>query len=321
MTAVGARCPPDYSLSGWRFRSSIPVEALPLWDGELNHAVDVELVDGQVDEVACSDPVGVVVTSKDVATVVVAGVGRFAVSAGRRVVAHLQPGALPGMVEVMIAGPVLGTLCYQRGILSLHSNTIVIDGKAVAMSGRSGAGKSTMAAILMKRGHRLISDDVLPLCEANGQTFAIPGSQNLRLWGETLDVLGEDKTKLRRAADGEREKYFLPTIDKTTRPFPLAALLWLERGEKDRIWFRPDNGIFRTRAIYKAAYRQHLAREFAAMGSKEIMNLSLPGVAVYDLLRPRGLEMVEEQAAMIEEFVRSLDVPTAGPAELRAARL
>jgi len=56
------------------------------------------------------------------------------------------------------------------------------------------------------------------------------------------------------------------------------------------------------------------------MGSKEIMNLSLPGVAVYDLLRPRGVEMVEQQAAMIEEFVRSLDLPIADPAQLKAAR-
>src|SRR5437868_5902568 len=169
MTLVSAIRNVDYFLSGWRLRSAIPVDALPPWDGDPNHPVDVELVQGDVDEIECNDPVGVVVTSKDLATVVATGVGRFAVSSGRRVVADVESGALPGMVEVMIAGPVLGTLCYQRGVLSLHSNTIVIDGKAVAMSGRSGTGKSTMAAILMRRGHRLISDDVLPLYEEGGR--------------------------------------------------------------------------------------------------------------------------------------------------------
>ena len=82
-----------------------------------------------------------------------------------------------------IAGPVLGTLSYQRGLISLHSNTIVIDGKAIALSGHSGAGKSTLAAMLMKRGHRLISDDVLPLVEMDGRTFGLPGSQKSKALG------------------------------------------------------------------------------------------------------------------------------------------
>ena len=81
----------------------------------------------------------------------------------------MLPGALPGFVEVTIAGPGSGNHQLSTRSYPLHSNTIVIDGKAIALSGRSGAGKSTLAAMLMKRGHRLISDDVLPLFEMGGQ--------------------------------------------------------------------------------------------------------------------------------------------------------
>ena len=321
MTATEDPRRPDYSLCGWRFRSEIPIAALPEWDGDPDRPPDVQLVRGHVDEVPCDDPVGVIVTGNGRATVVAADAGRFAVIDGKRVIADVLPDALPGVVETMAVGPVLGTLSYQRGILSLHSNTIVIDGKAVALSGRSGAGKSTLAAILLNRGHRLISDDVLPLREVEGRTFALPGSQNLRLWGESLDLLGVSKEGLRRAADGAREKYFLPTTEKTTQPWPLAALIWLERAETERYFFRPSQGIFRTRAIYKATYRQHLAREFAAMGSKEIANLSLPGVAVFDLLRPRGLDLLEEQATAIENLVSAGDLGNIQePLQVRAAR-
>ena len=320
MTAIEALRHPDYSLCGWRFRSEIPIAALPEWDGDPGHSPDIELVRGHVDDVSCDDPVGVVVTGRGKATVVAADAGRFAVLDGNRVVADVRPDALPGVVETMAVGPVLGTLAYQRGILSLHSNTIVIHGKAIALSGRSGAGKSTLAAILMRRGHTLISDDVLPLREADGRTFALPGSQNLRLWGESLDLLGVSKEGLRRAADGAREKYFLPTLEKTTQPWPLAALVWLERAETERYFLRPDLGIFRTRAVYKATYRQHLAREFAAMGSKEITNLSLPGVAVFDLLRPRGLHLLEEQATALERLATADDLPSINePVQVRAA--
>ena len=322
MTFISAITHPDYSLGGWRFRSEIPIEALPAWEGSSEHAPDLELVRGAVEEVSCDvDRVEVVVTGKDFATVVVADAGRFAVRGGREIVADVRPGALPGVVENTIVGPVLGTLCYQRGIVPLHCNTVVIDGKAVALSGKSGAGKSTLAAILLKRGHRLISDDVLPLSEIDGRTYALPGTQHLRLWGQTLDLIGEDKTRLRRAADGEREKYYLPTVEKTTSSFPLAALIWLERSEKDEHQLRPCNGIFRTRAIWKATYGSNLIREFARMGSKEITNLSLPGVAVFDLLRPRSLEHLEEQADMIERLVTSSDGSRGeSQAALKAAR-
>lgn len=298
----------DYALCGWRFRSEIPIEALPAWDGDPNRAPDIELVRGEVPEVAGKGPVTVVATGRNMATVVSVEAGRFAVIDGKKVIADVLPGALPGFVEVTIAGPVLGTISYQRGLLSLHSNTIVIDGKAIALSGRSGAGKSTLAAILMKRGHRLISDDVLPLAEMDGRTFGLPGSQNLRLWGEAVGMIGEDKERLRRA-DAVREKYFLPTIDKTTQPWPLSALIWLERGITERYFLRPCNGMFRTRAIYKALYRQHLWRDFASMGNSEITKLSLPGVAVFDLLRPRGLDLLEEQAAAIERLASTDDLP------------
>ena len=265
-------------------------------------------------------PVTVVATGRNMATVVSAEAGRFAVTDGKKVIADVYPGALPGFVEVTIAGPVLGTLSYQRGLISLHSNTIVIEGKAIALSGHSGAGKSTLAAMLMKRGHRLISDDVLPLVEMDGRTFGLPGSQNLRLWGEAVELIGESKHGLRRA-DRSREKYFLPAkIEKTTRPWPLAALIWLERGPTERNILRPCNGMFRTRAIYKALYRQHLWRDFAAMGSTEIMKLSLPGVAVFDLLRPRGLDLLEEQAMAIERLAATDDLPRIDqPVPVRAA--
>ena len=90
---------------------------------------------GPVEDVPCDDPVGVVVTGRGKATVVAADAGQFAVLDGKKVIADVRPDALPGVVETMAVGPVLGTLAYQRGILSLHSNTIVIDGKAIALSG------------------------------------------------------------------------------------------------------------------------------------------------------------------------------------------
>lgn len=310
----------DYALCGWRFRSEIPVEALPAWDGDPARPPDIELVRGDVPEVAAAASVSVLISSVNVATVLSTEAGRFKVLDGKKVIADVLPNALPGFVEVTIAGPVLATISYQRDMLPLHSNTIVINDKAIALSGRSGAGKSTLAAILLKRGHRLISDDVMPIFEADGRTFAQPGSQNLRLWSEALELIGRTNEGLRRA-DGIRDKYFVPAVDKTSEMWPLAALIWLEQGATERHLLRPCRGVFRTRVIYNAIYRQHLWHRFAAMGSKDITKLSLPGVAVFDLLRPRGLDLLEEQAMAIEKLASTDDLPRIDePVPVRAAR-
>lgn len=296
----------DYSLCGWRFRSAIPLEGLPGWPADDATSVAIELTLGSVPEIACSDLVGVFMNADHSAIVVAADAGRCLVRDGRTIVADIRKDALPGAVETIILGPVLGTLSYQRGILPLHSNTILIDGRAVGLSGRSGAGKSTLAAVLMRRGHQLISDDVLPIVKTDGVTWALPGNQHLRLWGVTLDHLGTSSDGLRRAADGERDKYFLPpTMAKTATAWPLAALVWLESGISDVQLLRPQTGMLRARTIYKAAYRQHLAKEYAYLGHAAITDLSLPGVTVCDFLRPRGFELLEEQADLIEGLARA----------------
>jgi hypothetical protein len=51
------------------------------------------------------------------------------------------------------------------------------------------------------------------------------------------------------------------------------------------------------------------------------MDLSLPGVAVFDLLRPRGLDLLEEQATAIENLAAVDDLPMINePLPVRATR-
>ena len=43
--------------------------------------------------------------------------------------------------------------------LTVHATTVAIDGRAVMLTGRSGAGKSDLALRLIDRGARLVADD------------------------------------------------------------------------------------------------------------------------------------------------------------------
>ncbi|MDF0543268.1 HPr kinase/phosphatase C-terminal domain-containing protein [Sphingobium sp. H39-3-25] len=57
---------------------------------------------------------------------------------------------------------------------TLHASTVSIDGRAVMLSGSSGAGKSDLALRLIDRGARLVSDDYTVVRRVDGQLSAAP---------------------------------------------------------------------------------------------------------------------------------------------------
>ena len=296
----------QFRYCGFHFSSEIPLQSLQYATDDIS-CEKVELHLGHVPAFATSDPVGIHVDDTGRALIVAGGIGRFSVANGKQVVADVDPGTEAGAVEAIILGPVLGMLCFQKNILALHTNAILIGDTVVALCGRSGAGKSTMAAILTARGHKLIADDVLPVQAENGQTWAIPGNQHLRLWGETLRYLGTQTQTLRRAAIGEREKYFLPPNGQVlSGKRLLKALVWLETGPARSDKLELYEGVLRARTLAKSTYRREIVPSYVALGRSQLADLSLPGVAVYQFGRQRGLDRLEDQATMIEHLMQGV---------------
>ncbi len=56
--------------------------------------------------------------------------------------------------------------------VTLHASTVAIDGQAVMIEGRSGAGKSDLALRLIDRGAMLVSDDYTIVSVRDGRLWA-----------------------------------------------------------------------------------------------------------------------------------------------------
>jgi len=88
-----------------------------------------------------------------------------------------------------LLGPVMGFLLRQRGFTCLHASAVDVDGGAVLLVAQSGAGKSTTAAALARRGLRVLADDVAVLQPA-GPAWQVPGAHpQLRLWPDSAGML------------------------------------------------------------------------------------------------------------------------------------
>jgi hypothetical protein len=94
-----------------------------------------------------------------------------------------------------LLGPVLGLLLRLRGVACLHASAVAFAESAVAFVGSEGAGKSTTAAALARRGHAVISDDIVALEDRAGRYFVLPAYPYLSLWPESVEmVYGPGKT-------------------------------------------------------------------------------------------------------------------------------
>lgn len=95
----------------------------------------------------------------------------------------------PESAALYLLGPIFAVILRYRGIVCLHASAVVSNGRAIAFVGPEEAGKSTTAAAFGRRGFAILSDDVVPLQEHQGQFVVLPGSPYLRLWPESAELL------------------------------------------------------------------------------------------------------------------------------------
>ena len=142
--------------------------------------------------------------------------------------------ALFSDVAALFAGPVLSALLRLRGETCLHASVLEVDGRAVAILGASGAGKSTTAAALAKLGWEIIADDIAVIAESSAAFGVCRAAAQLRLWPDAARAvqLPVDEAPRVLAATEKRLVDFAPCAARNGaspfgEPVPLLALYLL----------------------------------------------------------------------------------------------
>lgn len=143
-----------------------------------------------------------------------------------------RDGAWPDFVRAHCIGRVLATLMFLDGWLPLHGSAAAVADGVVAFLAPKGFGKSSLALALSGLGARLVTDDTLPVDDADPPR-AWPGVLGLRLRDDALAALGVQGagpagTAGEMTRDGKRV-VALPGEERAARgPLPLAALYLLD---------------------------------------------------------------------------------------------
>ncbi|HYE26669.1 MAG TPA: hypothetical protein VEA61_00310 [Allosphingosinicella sp.] len=290
-----------YRLFGLNLSSEIDLAGLapPVEAG----APDVEIAFGLI--ASGEDPPGYSATAEGT-LLSVAKVGRYLIREGRHIVIDPAPGASERNLRLFLLGSAIGALLHQRGLLPLHANAINIGGRAVAFSGHSGAGKSTIAAWFHDRGYPILADDVCVIgFDDAGRALAYPGIPRLRLWREALEATGRDAGAYDRSFD-DQEKYDVPTLSGVRlEPLPLTAIYLLRKADDkagggaaiDRL-----TGVDSVETLISNTYRGGYLRTIGRTGEHLAACLRVArAVPVFCARRQWGFERFEEQARQLHD--------------------
>ena len=233
-------------------------------------------------------------------------VGRFLVSHGRAVMVEPLPSATDHDVRVFLLGSCLGGLLHQRGFLVLHASGIGTDHGAVLFAGESGAGKSTLLAELLRRGMRMMVDDVAGITvDAAGRPIVVPSYPRTRLWSDTARRLSIDTEGLRRTRDN-MDKYERQLPDQFwDREAPLIRVYHLAGSNGEELSLTPLGPFEAFETLLSNTYRQVLLDSLSRRHLHfELASLTARFATVIRVIRPAEPFLLTELADLIMQDLR-----------------
>jgi hypothetical protein len=172
-----------------------------------------------------------------------------------------------------LAGHVLSFALVRLGLEPLHMTVIGRPKGAIALSGDSGYGKSTLAAAFLADGGKVLTDDLLVLRARGGELLAQPGLPRLKLEPEPLRLFFGDRATSPMAPRATKRLVPLGLDEWSDEARPLSVIYILRgpasRSTRSRITIRPMSAKAAHLAISASTFnsaitdRPRLERQFA----------------------------------------------------------
>ena len=146
-----------------------------------------------------------------------------------------EPGIDDQILRSCILGSAFSVLLQQRGYLVLHASAVILQERAVAFTGFSGAGKSTTASAFLRQGYPVITDDVLAIQFREGQPEVIPSYPVIKLLPDAVTALGHDGDELPLLYDTSAKRIQSFDYSALKPSYPLHKIYLLSKGDHHEI--------------------------------------------------------------------------------------
>ena len=124
---------------------------------------------------------------------------------------------------------------------AVHASSISTGTGAVLFTAHSGSGKSTFAAVLLKLGYHVFSDDFSPISLNNPQVYSFP--EGISVKNPSLQVLQPYYPELVDSGESLSDhvhEVFIPISEgELPKPEPVKAIVFLQYNQEVELQFKP----------------------------------------------------------------------------------
>ena len=236
----------------------------------------------------------------------VLNVGKYYITNGNAIIIEPAENADNDSIRLFLLGSAFGALFHQLKFLPLHASVVNINGHAVAFSGISGVGKSTLAAAFASKGFEIITDDIALVSFNNNIPYVASGPSHIKLWSDSLKTLGitsKKEGKIRK----ELEKYFVQTTISANHLAPLKKVYILNVRNVSEIETIPINGIEKFTVLRNHTYRVNFVKGLGVENSHFELASKLAGnIEVNRLYRgTKGFEIEKLVLLILNDLVQN----------------
>lgn len=234
-------------------------------------------------------------TVKDVAS--------FFVRNGNEIIVERLEGT-DSEINLFLLGSAFGAAIYQLKKIPFHGSTVVINDKAIIISGVSGAGKSTTVANLTTKSIPLLSDDVTVLNEKNGKVVASPGFPQVKLWLDSLEKMDISSDKLKRIRP-QLEKFKFPIKNFIDEEKFVDSIFIITQKNTLGVELEEIKGSEKFKILTKNTYRKQFVSALKLEQEQfKIVALLASKVKLYIIKRPSSTNTINQVSDLIISTVK-----------------
>ena len=146
---------------------------------------------------------------------------------GHEIRLHVEPGADAEAVRWLLVRGIMPRVLQLRGVPCLHASAVAGPAGLICFAAESGGGKSALAAAMVRRGYRLVGDDIVPVRIASETPMGGPGLEDIWLHPDVAERVGVGLGRPAPGPPSEKRAWRPPEdlIESTPQPIRTVFVL------------------------------------------------------------------------------------------------
>lgn len=198
-------------------------------------------------------------------------------------------------IELFFLGSAMAALLMQRNILPFHGSAFEKDGKATIITGKSGAGKTSLLNFFLKKGYNAITDDVSALTIQNDKVLITPSYPSSKIWSDVMQAFGYQENSADQVRSEINKYRFSVDHQFATDPLLVEKVYILDSKNSKTFSCAKINGFEKFKQLKNNIYRPKYPN---AMGKEketfEILQLLAQQTEVHQLTRSNSMKLFQE---------------------------